>query len=47
LIEDKLSDALDHDQKANKISNLLTKMRRNGLIDNTGTRSHPTWQLRR
>jgi ATP-dependent DNA helicase RecG len=47
LIKDKLSDALTDEQRSNKVSNLLTKMRRNGVIDNTGTRSHPIWTLRR
>ncbi len=46
LIKDKLSEALDDSQKRNKISNLLTKMKRSGLIQNTGTKSHSTWELR-
>ncbi len=46
LIKDKLSDALSDDQKSNKISNLLTKMRRGGVIDNSGSRSQPRWELR-
>lgn len=41
----KLSDALDLEQKKNKISNLLTNMRRNGKIVNTGSRKLPTWEL--
>ncbi len=41
----KLSDALSTDQKLIKVSNLLTKLRRNGRIRNTGSRSHPIWQL--
>lgn len=39
----KLSDALNEDQKADKISNLLSAMRRAGLIRNTGSRGHPRW----
>lgn len=46
LIKDKLSDALSDDQKTNKISNLLTKMRRGGVIDNSGSRSQPRWELK-
>lgn len=45
LLLDKLSDALDHEQKYNKISNLLTKMRRRGVITNTGSATAPCWQL--
>lgn len=47
LIKDKLSEALNDSQKRNKISNLLTKMKRSGLIQNTGSKSHPRWELRR
>lgn len=47
LIKDKLSEALDDRQKSTKISNLLTKMKRSGQLENTGTRSHPKWELRR
>jgi ATP-dependent DNA helicase RecG len=45
LLLDKLSDALNDDQKADKISNLLSAMRRSGLIQNTGSRGHPQWVL--
>ncbi len=45
LLLDKLSDALDPKQKYNKISNLLTKMRRRGVIVNKGTDAVPCWQL--
>ncbi|MBR9976979.1 MAG: putative DNA binding domain-containing protein [Bacteroidetes bacterium] len=45
LLKDKLSDALDATQKSNKIANLLTKMRRNGLIVNRGSRTAPEWYL--
>ncbi len=43
LIWDKLSDALDEDQKENKISNLITSMRRTGWIQNSGSRKAPKW----
>ncbi len=43
LLHDKLSDALDDDQKKTKIANLLTKMRRKNLIVNKGSRKNPTW----
>ncbi|WP_099023358.1 RNA-binding domain-containing protein [Mycolicibacterium palauense] len=46
LIKDKLSEALDDSQKRNKVSNLLTKMKRNGQIHNAGSKSHPRWELR-
>lgn len=45
LLEEKLSDALNAPQKANKIANLLTKMRRNGLIFNRSSRTSPEWHL--
>lgn len=45
LLMDKLSDALSRDQKEVKIGNLLTKLRRNKFILNTGTRSKPLWRL--
>lgn len=45
LIKDKLSEALDDSQKRNKISNLLTKMKRKGQIQNTGSKSYPRWEL--
>jgi len=41
----KLSDALTHDQKINKINNLLTKLRRRGVIFNAGVDSAPRWCL--
>ncbi|WP_205856175.1 hypothetical protein [Phytoactinopolyspora endophytica] len=41
---DKLSDALSDEQKANKISNLLAKMKRGGQIRNEGTRTKPSWR---
>lgn len=45
LLMDKLSDALDHQQKSNKISTLLTKLRKQGVIMNTGSDTAPCWQL--
>ena len=45
LLWDKLSEALDDEQKWNKISNLLTKLRRAGRIRNAGSRRVPKWQL--
>ena len=45
LLRDKLSDALDEEQKMNKIANLLTKLRRAKLILNTGSRTAPCWEL--
>ncbi|KAA0977301.1 transcriptional regulator [Paeniglutamicibacter gangotriensis] len=44
LLISKLSDSLDDQQKANKVGNLLTSMRRRGLIENTGSRKSPKWQ---
>jgi len=45
LLMDKLSDALDEDRKKKKIANLLTKLRRSGVIHNSGSRSQPQWEL--
>jgi ATP-dependent DNA helicase RecG len=45
LLLNKLSDALSVEQKDDKISNLLTKLRRNGVIRNSGSRGQPVWQL--
>jgi ATP-dependent DNA helicase RecG len=45
LLQDKLSDALTEKQKANKISSLLTKLRRQGAIANAGSDTAPSWQL--
>ena len=45
LLMDKLSDALDERQKYNKISNLLTRLRRRGVIVNTGSDTAPCWRL--
>ena len=45
LILIKLSDALDTEQKKNKIGNLLTNLRRAGKIKNIGPRKTPRWEL--
>jgi len=45
LLLSKLSDGLDTDQKTNKISNLLTKLRRNGKIVNMGSDREPKWKI--
>lgn len=45
LLLDKLSEALDADQKKRKVANLLTKLRRAGVIRNVGSRSQPRWEL--
>ncbi len=44
LLMGKLSDALDDKQKANKISSLLTKLRRQGVIVNMGSDTAPCWR---
>ena len=45
LLMDKLSDALNDKQKYNKISSLLTRLRRHGVIVNTGSDTAPCWRL--
>ena len=45
LLIDKLSDALSEEQKIDKIANLLTKLRRENQIVNSGTRRHSIWRL--
>ncbi|MDR1430934.1 MAG: putative DNA binding domain-containing protein [Propionibacteriaceae bacterium] len=45
LLRGKLADSLDPDEKTRKIANLLTKLRRDGHIRNTGTRTNPVWTL--
>lgn len=45
LLWDKLSDALDEAQKANKIGNLLSGLRRKGIIVNAGSKPAPAWKL--
>ena len=43
LILDKLPDVLDAERKKNKVMNLLSKMRKNGLIENKGSSAAPKW----
>jgi ATP-dependent DNA helicase RecG len=45
LLWDKLSNALDEAQKANKIGNLLSGLRRKGVIFNAGSKPVPAWKL--
>jgi ATP-dependent DNA helicase RecG len=45
LLRGKLPDGLTEDEKTRKVANLLTKLRRDGHIRNTGTRSNPVWAL--
>jgi ATP-dependent DNA helicase RecG len=45
LLLDKLSDALELDQKKRKVANLLTKLRRAGIIRNQGPKKAPEWVL--
>ena len=45
LLNGKLSDALDIEQKNKKIGNLLTKMRRSKVIFNNASRTAPEWLL--
>ena len=45
LLMSKLSEALTADQKITKINNLLTKMRRNGLIVNAGSDKVSLWKI--
>jgi ATP-dependent DNA helicase RecG len=45
LLLGKLSVALTAEQKEDKVGNLLTKLRRRGLIRNTGSRGSPVWRL--
>ena len=45
LLTDKLGGALDDKQKSRKISNLLSALRREGAIQNTGSRRNPVWKI--
>lgn len=45
LLQPKLSEALTEAQKANKISFLLTKLRRGGEIFNAGSDKSPRWEI--
>lgn len=44
LLLDKLGDVLTDAQKHDKISNLLSSMRRTGLIRNVGSKKSPEWR---
>ena len=46
LLSDKLAGTLDDKQKSRKISNLLSALRREGAIQNTGSRRKPVWKIR-
>lgn len=46
LLWDKLSDALDNNQKRNKIGNLLSSLRLKGVIFNAASRTSPKWELK-
>ena len=43
LIKDKLPEILTEKQKERKIGNLISKMKKNGLIENRGTDKTPQW----
>jgi len=45
LLLDKLSSALDGSQKNNKIGNILSKLRMDGVIYNAGSKGVPEWKL--
>lgn len=45
LIVPLLPEVLTEEQKQKKVSNLLTKLRRQGSIHNVGSRSRPRWEL--
>ncbi len=45
FLQAKLSDALDYEQKKKKISNLLSNLRRAGVIHNSGSDKAPKWRL--
>jgi ATP-dependent DNA helicase RecG len=45
LLLDKLGDTLTPEQKTRKVANLLTKLRRDGHIHNSGSRTNPLWTL--
>ena len=47
LLIHKLSDVLDEQQKRNKTGNLLTKIRQQGKILNTGSRKKPRWVIKK
>ncbi len=43
LLWDKVGDGLSSAEKTTRISNLLTKLKRTGVIRNVGTRGQPSW----
>ena len=45
LLSKYLPDALDAKQQRSKVTNLLSKMRRDGKIRNAGTQQKPRWEL--
>ncbi|MFG6543810.1 RNA-binding domain-containing protein [Sulfitobacter sp. 1A10445] len=45
LLWSKLSDALSETQKKNKIGNIISGLRRKGLLINVGPRTAPDWRL--
>jgi mRNA-degrading endonuclease YafQ of YafQ-DinJ toxin-antitoxin module len=45
LLLTKLSDALSDEQKIAKVHNLVTSLRRKGLLRNSGSRRKPQWLL--
>jgi ATP-dependent DNA helicase RecG len=45
LLRGKLVDSLSEEDKTRKVANLLSKLRRDGHITNTGTRANPVWTL--
>lgn len=45
LLLNKFSDALSNEQKQQKLSNLLTKLRRSGRIRNAGSNKAPQWEI--
>jgi hypothetical protein len=45
LLNAHLGGRLDEEQRARKVTYLLAKLRRDGLIRNDGTRTRPLWVL--
>ena len=45
VLSDQFEESLDNSQKVRKITYLLAKLRREGLIRNTGTKAKPEWVL--
>ncbi|MGN6484709.1 MAG: transcriptional regulator, partial [Thermomicrobiales bacterium] len=45
LLRPLLHDAMTETQKSNKITYLLTKLRKQGVIVNQGSRTKPRWEL--